>query len=445
MRGMHRAGPPHRLGGMHGQFRTTFQRLLHPDADTRFVLQTYAAITIVAGISITATGIRGIPGMLQVHASLIWIGGMVGLAAGCAAAGLSLNDDPVGRRRSTVWFAIGHLLLGLMVLMQWPLYWKQQGLPFLVAIGPFAAAAVLLLFAIPSWPREAGDSASTAVGRVRSRYDDHIREVARREERARLARDLHDAVKQQLFVIQTAAATAQARLDGDPVGAREAVGHVRSAAREATTEMEALLDELQGAPLENTGLVETLKKQCEALALRTGSEVIFHPGTLPPAGSLPPGAHEAIYRVAQEALANVARHARAKRVEVTLSATSTELGLRVADDGSGFETSEQRRGMGITNMETRAAEVGGRVRVSRQSPGTDVLLTVPLMNSAVRAAWRGVAMVALFALSQALFYGIRGESRDQRTFLVVLGLMGAWALWGLAAAYLRIGIRGRHA
>src|SRR5688572_20840962 len=398
---------------MHGQFGTVLQRLFHPD--TRVVLQSYAAIAIVAGMSIAGTGIRGIPGMPQVHASLIWISGMGILAAGCAAAGLSLNDDPVGRRRSIVWFAVGHLLLGVMVFMQWPLYWKQQGLPFLAAVAPLVAGAVLLLFAMPSSPREADDSASTAVGRVRSGYDEHIREVARREERARLARDLHDAVKQQLFVIQTAAATAQARLDADPAGAREAVGHVRSAAREATTEMEALLDELQAAPLENTGLVEALKKQCEALALRTGTEVVFHPGTLPPAGSLPPGAHEAIYRVAQEALANVARHARAKRVEVSLSASPTELGLRVADDGSGFEAIGDRRGMGITNMETRAAEVGGRVWISRQSPGTDVLMVVPLVNMDRKGAWVGVAMFSLLALGHALFYGIRGESRDERT------------------------------
>ena len=437
--------PPHRLGGMHGRFASLAQRLLRPDPDTRFVLRCYAAITIVAGLSITATGIRGIPGMPQVHASLIWISGMVILAAGCAASGLSLNDDPVARRRSIVWFAAGHLLLGLLVFMQWPLYWKQQGLPFLAAIAPLVGGAVLLLSALPPWLREAGDPASTAVGRVRSTYDEHIREVARREERARLARDLHDAVKQQLFVIQTAAATAQTRIDGDSDGAREALAHVRTAAREATTEMEALLEELQATPLENAGLVEALKKQCEALALRTGTEVVFHPGTLPPAGGLPPGAHEAIYRVAQEALANVARHARARRVEVSLSASPNELGLRVADDGSGFEASADRRGMGITNMETRAAEVGGRVWISRQSPGTDVLMVVPLVNTDLKAAWGGVAMFSLLALGHALFYGIRGESRDERTSLVVLGLIGLWAAWGLAAAYLRKRGQGRRA
>ena len=419
---------------MQGQTSSTVRRLLHEGVDTRLVFQAYAAVAIVAGISVAGTGIRGIPGMLQVHASLVWISGMVILAAGCAAAGLSLNDDPVGRRRSMVWFASGHLLLGLMCFMQWPLYWKQQGLPFLVAIAPLAAGAGLLPFAMPSWMREANDSASTAVGRVRSRYDEHIRQVARREERARLARDLHDAVKQQLFVIQTAAATAQTRLDADPVGAREAVGHVRSAAREATTEMEALLDELQAAPLENTGLVEALKKQCEALALRTGTEVIFHPGTLPPAGSLPPGAHEAIYRVAQEALANVARHARATRVDVSLQATPTHVELWITDNGNGVGTNARSGGMGITNMETRAAEIGGRVSITPASPGTEVVLTAPLTRVAARPPWFPVALFGLLTLSFAVFHGIRG-SEPEWPAPWILALYGVWAVWQTVATY----------
>ena len=117
-----------------------------------------------------------------------------------------------------------------------------------------------------------------AIGRLRSAYEEQIRQAARQEERARLARDLHDAVKQQLFVIQTAGATAQARLSTDIDGARAAVDQVRAAAREAMTEMEVMLDQLQGAPIENAGLLAFLKKHCEALGFRTGAEVTFDAG-----------------------------------------------------------------------------------------------------------------------------------------------------------------------
>jgi signal transduction histidine kinase len=82
---------------------------------------------------------------------------------------------------------------------------------------------------------------------LRLQYEEQIREAARQEERVRLARDLHDAVKQQLFAIQAAAATVEARFDTDAAGARQALEQVRSSSREALTEMEVMLDQLQAA------------------------------------------------------------------------------------------------------------------------------------------------------------------------------------------------------
>jgi signal transduction histidine kinase len=203
--------------------------------------------------------------------------------------------------------------------------------------------------------------------------------------------------------------------------------------------MEALLDELQAAPMENTGLVEALKKQCEALALRTGADVSFQPGALPPPGTLPPGAHDAIYRVAQEALANVARHARARRVTVLLNATGRELELRVSDDGGGFDAEAPRRGMGIGNMEARAAEFNGRVSVIGSSSGTEVVLVVPLRSGLTPPEWFPLACFGLLALSYAVFYGLRGWSRDQRTATWFVLAMGAFAVWSVVSAR-----RARH-
>jgi signal transduction histidine kinase len=245
-------------------------------------------------------------------------------------------------------------------------------------------------------------------------------------------------VKQQLFVIQTAAATAQARFDDDRAGAAEALGQVRAAAREATTEMEALLDELQAAPLENTGLLEAVKKQCEALAFRTGAEVTFQPGVLPPAGSLRQGAHEAIYRVAQEALANVARHARARRVNVSMATTATRFTLRIIDDGAGIDPGAARSGMGIAKMESRAMEIGGRVTMTPVSPGTEMQLSVPLTHPELIKAWFNAALFALLAISFMVFYGLRGNSSDRRISLVSVGLFGVFSAVRLATVYLKL-------
>ena len=411
----------------HVGVRRTYERI-----DTRTVLFVYAAVAVVTGLTVTGTGVRGIPGMPLQHASIIWISGMAIFAAGCSAAGLSLNEDPVLRRYSLFYFATGHLLLGLIAWMQWGVYWGEQGLPQLVALLPLAAGIVLLLTAIPA--PAPGDHESSGA-RTRCAYDEHIRQIARREERARLARDLHDAVKQQLFVIQTAAATAQARLEQDPAATQEALTQVRSAAREATTEMEALLDELQAAPMENTGLIEELKKQCEALALRTGADVRFEPGTLPAQG-LRPGAHEAIYRVVQEALANVARHARATRVAVSAHAAPGRFELRIADNGQGFDGVALRSGMGISNMETRAAGIGGRVSITSGSAGTEVVLSVPIGDALVRLAWVFATIFGLWVLSAGVFYSVRDRA-PERGALWFLALAGAFVTFFLVVAYWR--------
>jgi signal transduction histidine kinase len=421
---------------MQSETHTVIRDRVAPRIDTRVVLYAYGAVAIAVGLTITGTGLRGIPGMPQPYASLIYIGGMVMVAAGCAACGLSINDDPIGRQRSTRWFAAGHVLLGLFAWMQWTVYWRSQGFPLLVALAPLLTGLALLAVAMPA--RLGADDRSTVALRIRSRYDEHIRQIARREERARLARDLHDAVKQQLFVIQTAAATVQTRFDDDRNGAREALEQVRSAAREATTEMAALLDELQAAPMENTGLIEALKKQCEALALRTGADVRFEPGTLPPAGSLRPGTHEAIYRVAQEALANVARHARAARVVVALQWKAMHVVLRVWDNGTGIATNLAPTGMGITNMRERAAEIGGHLSITPGSPGTEVVLSVPTMHPAVRGAWYAAGMFALVALSTAVFYALRGPSADRATSLLSLLVYAAWVAGACSVAYRKV-------
>ena len=104
-------------------------------------------------------------------------------------------------------------------------------------------------------------------------------------------------------------------MDTDQSGARAAAGTVRASAHEALVEMETLIDQLQAAPMEVTGFVDALRRQCDALGYRTGAEVSLTIGTLP-TGTLVPGAYDALYRFAQEALHNAGRHARASKVLV---------------------------------------------------------------------------------------------------------------------------------
>jgi signal transduction histidine kinase len=241
---------------------------------------------------------------------------------------------------------------------------------------------------------------------LRSQYEQQIREAARLEERARLARDLHDAVKQQLFAIQTSAATAQARFASDAGGAQSALEQVRTSARDAMTEMEAMIEQLQAAPMENAGLVASLRQQCEALALRTGAEVTFDAGTLPPSAALPPGTQQALLRAAQEALANVARHARAQHVVVRLGLVGDNFGLTIRDDGAGFEPMTRQAGMGTNNMKARVCEVSGTFLLQSQpGRGTTVGFSVPCDTSTPREfqkralLWAGVCVLMMVSFT----------------------------------------------
>lgn len=203
------------------------------------------------------------------------------------------------------------------------------------------------------------------------------------EERNRLARDLHDSVKQQLFSISISAAAVSERLESDPVGALAALADVQHSARAAMVEIDALLHQLSPAPLATTGLIEALREQCEALGYRTGAIVTTTFGTLPPTERLPAGAQEALFRMAQEALSNVARHARASVVQVQLELVADEnvLRLEVQDNGQGFEPTASNKGMGLANLQARATSVGGQVELhSALNQGARVRIDIPLVQ-----------------------------------------------------------------
>jgi signal transduction histidine kinase len=372
----------------------------YPDAiDTRLVFKVYAIVAWIGGFALFAWGVLlfgiDLPGLPYGLVVPIRVTGGIIMGAGCLARAMANVGDPIARRKGLFWFVAGHTIVLAVLITQ---FLGPLGDP-----GPAGQTTLGVLFTVifvlgyfwltgdryrsVEW-QEFTQLFMRAENRptiteLRTDYEDGLREAAGQEERNRLARELHDSIKQQIFVIQTAAATAEARFGSDDAGTKQAIGQVRSSAREAMTEMEVMLDQLRAAPLENVGLVEALKKQCEALEFRTGAKVDFSVGTLPPSESLPPRAQQTVFRVAQEALTNVARHARASHVRVTLAALETgALQLRIEDDGSGFEPAQATGGMGLSNMEARAAEVGGSVAIKSRPGGTMVALAIPTRRPA---------------------------------------------------------------
>jgi signal transduction histidine kinase len=369
--------------------------------------------------------------------------GTILVGAGLLAFAFAKVADPASRRRGLAYFAAAHGIVCLMLLMQSAAIWGH-GLGEQAAKVLLAVTTVLFWFWFSAdrglgWRVQTitslfGGTGQPNTEQLRSEYEQQIRRAASQEERARLARDLHDSIKQQIFVIQTSAATVEARYDEDKAGAREALGMVRGAARDAMSEMEAMLDQLRAVPLENAGLVEALHKQCEALGFRTGAEVEFQHGTLPPSLTLAPGTQDVVFRVAQEALSNIGRHARATKVAVFLTAGGGVLGLMIRDNGGGFELTKQRRGMGIGNMSARAAEAGGTLDVnSGPGAGAKVVLSIPYRTTTARDYKRGawVYGIVLVVALVTLFW------RREPTMLIVAILCG-FSLPRSVAAYRRI-------
>ena len=421
----------------------------HPAAiDTRIVYWSYAALVAAGGLLLFGWGPKwfdlDISGQPWAGAALVRVLGSILLAAACFSIALAKVEDSESRRQGLFWLAVGHAAVVGVVLLQRLLVW-----------GPGLAdrAAELLFVPIITffylWKTADGSTQGRprtmirlfgaenppSTEHLRSAYEERIREAAAQEERNRLARDLHDSVKQQIFVIQTAAATAEARLDSDEAGAKQALSQVRSSARQSMTAMQVMLDQLQAAPLENVGLVEALKEQCEALGFRSGAQVEFEPAALPPSESFAPGAQEAILRVAQEALANVARHARAARVTVSLRPLGRRVVLQIRDNGAGFDTNQDLHGMGIANMRARARQFGGTFELNSQAGnGTSITLSIPYEIREPREHKR-LALGWIGFLFAIVFLYARGDGPGY----AVLGLLcaGAIALGRETVAYFR--------
>jgi signal transduction histidine kinase len=219
---------------------------------------------------------------------------------------------------------------------------------------------------------------------VNSRLETGLRaraaDLAASEERARLARELHDSVTQALFSMTLQTRAAELLLQRDPAAAAEKLASLRDLQRDALAEMRSLIFELRPSGIAERGLVHALRTHAAAIEGRIGLPVTFET-TLPaePSG-LTLEIEEAVYRIAQEALHNVVRHARARRVELRLTRDDHDLRLSVTDDGLGFDPDAVPPGhLGLDGMRSRAERLGGSLRIeTAPGAGTRLSVRVPL-------------------------------------------------------------------
>ncbi|MBX6341331.1 MAG: PAS domain S-box protein [Thermomicrobiaceae bacterium] len=198
-------------------------------------------------------------------------------------------------------------------------------------------------------------------------------QAAALEERQRLARELHDAVTQTLFSASLIAEAIPDLWDVNPAEARRRLEQVRRLARGALAEMRMLLLELRPGALAEVALPDLLRQLAQAAAGNTGADVALAIDGEP--RPLPAETQLALYRIAQEALSNVAKHARARHVALALSyGPAGEVALRVDDDGRGFDPAAVPPGrLGTSIMRERADGIGACLQLeSRPGGGTRV-------------------------------------------------------------------------
>jgi signal transduction histidine kinase len=197
-------------------------------------------------------------------------------------------------------------------------------------------------------------------------------------ERQRIARDLHDSVSQSLFSTTLHVRTAQHALELEQLDATGPVGEelneIGQLTRGALAEMRALIFELRPGALAEEGLVAALAKQASALGAREGLVIeVDGPDAPLPIG---PEVEEQLYRLGQEALANVVKHARASTATVHIVAADDVVSVEVSDDGRGFDPAAVGpEHFGLRSMRGRIADLGGRLEVA-STPGRGTVLRV---------------------------------------------------------------------
>jgi PAS domain S-box-containing protein len=203
--------------------------------------------------------------------------------------------------------------------------------------------------------------------------------LGQEEERRRLARELHDDLSQRLAVLAIEAGKAETAVQDrqDPV--LKSLRELRDQAIQIAGDVHDISRRLHPSILDDLGVVKAVESECKRFSKREGVEVAFRAQNIPQ--RLPKDVSLAVYRIVQEGIANIAKHACARHVAVSLSAGESVLHLCVKDDGLGFDPAQvrQKPGLGLSSIRERARLLQGQHRIAAEpEKGTTITVTIPL-------------------------------------------------------------------
>ena len=270
-------------------------------------------------------------------------------------------------KAATVWSVIYYVIVSSVVLLTRRLD------------GVYAALFYLIAYVLCGFFGHTLQQAEVARDRNQKLLDElktaqqKLRELAVIDERNRLARDLHDSVKQQVFAISMQLSAARTSLSvTDKV--YQSVTEAERLAQQAGAELTTLIHELRPPGLESKTLTTAIREHVEIWSRQNKIEADMN---LQENVSVDWQAEQTLFRVLQEALANVARHSQASWVAVNLESVNGFVKLGIEDNGTGFDSENIARGVGLDSMQERLAAVNGKLEVSSRKPkGTRVTATV---------------------------------------------------------------------
>ena len=212
-----------------------------------------------------------------------------------------------------------------------------------------------------------------------SRLFEETKRLAILEERSRLAQDLHDSAKQKAFAALAQLGAAQQLADRDHDGVAEHVAEAENIVSEVIRDLTFFIQEFYPGDLKQKGLAAALRSYAFGWERQSGIRLSL---TVAGKQRLPPHMEQALYRVVQEGLANIARHSQADRASVRLAVGPRDIGIEIRDNGRGFDPQTAAHGLGLQSIQKRVESIGGGLRID-SSPGSGTCLTIRVPVSGI--------------------------------------------------------------
>jgi signal transduction histidine kinase/ligand-binding sensor domain-containing protein len=252
--------------------------------------------------------------------------------------------------------------------------WQFVGLSILFGVAAVFGIYRLRVYGVEAQKIELERQVNERTREIEKLFE-QTKELAIIEERNRLARELHDSAKQKAFAALAQLGTAGGLIQRDATAAQIHINEAENLVHDVIQELTFLIQEMYPLALQEKGLVATLREYVYEWENR--ADIRAHL-SVENECRLPVNVEQALYRIAQEALANIARHSRASQVTLNLTYSAGEVMLTILDNGSGFDMAQKPKGIGLRSIRERAESIGGHIVIeSAPGKGTRIEVSIP--------------------------------------------------------------------